>query len=73
MERKGEKGEGMEGTAPQIFLPSTAPVCCGFVVQRSDTTTVGCRQGGSGPRSLTLSLIPGKLFSTSSGSWSDFN
>ena len=24
------------------------------------------------PRSLTLSLIPGKLFATSSGSWSDF-
>jgi len=24
------------------------------------------------PRSLTLSLIPGKLFPTSSGSWSDF-
>ena len=26
----------------------------------------------SRPRSLTLSLIPGKLFPTSSGSWSDF-
>ena len=26
----------------------------------------------SGPRSLTLSLIPSKLFPTSSGSWSDF-
>jgi len=44
-----------------ISAPSLSTFC-----QRLKTF-LSCR-----PRSLTLSLIPGKLFPTSSGSWSDF-